>query len=226
MSTTLVADLLAALAAGLFSSLHCVGMCGPLASLGCRAGMAKSSRVFPLLFVAGKFVSYSLLGLAAGFAGAALVGVNSFGKATAVLSLSGGALMLVLLVVSRLPFSARPLARLSAGVARFSLRTRGYAPLLLGGATALLPCGVLYAMVARSAAAGEPLVSMSLMQAFGLGTSPALLGVGTLLRLVPARWSRFGNMLAEVVLALTALLLLWRGIAGLAMTPAHPSCCH
>ena len=225
MNTTLATDLLAALAAGLFSSLHCVGMCGPLASLGCRAGLAGANRFFPLLFVAGKFVSYSVLGLAAGLAGAALVGVNALGRTTAVLSLAGGVLMFIVLVLSHLRWSTRPLVRLSARIAGFAARSRGYAPLLLGGAAALLPCGMLYAMVARSAAAGQPLVSMSLMQAFGLGTSPALLGIGTLMRLVPARWSRFGNTLAEGVLTLTALLLVWRGIAGLAMTPAHPSCC-
>ncbi|HEY3296391.1 MAG TPA: sulfite exporter TauE/SafE family protein [bacterium] len=225
MDAALAPDLAAAFATGLLSSLHCIGMCGPLASLGCRAGLSRSSIIAPLLFVSGKIVSYSVLGLLAGFAGAVLIGTNLLGKATAIASLAGGALMLIILALNHFQVSSRHLTRLSAGIAKSSLKTGRRAPLYLGIAAALLPCGLLYAMVARSAAAGAPLAGMTLMQAFGLGTSPALIGVGTLLRLIPPRWSRFGSIAAEIVMALTALILLWRGIAGFTMTPVHHSCC-
>jgi hypothetical protein len=225
VDAALAPDLAAAFATGLLSSLHCIGMCGPLASLGCRAGLSRSSIIAPLLFVSGKIVSYSVLGLLAGFAGAVLIGTNLLGKATAIASLAGGALMLIILALNHFQVSSRHLTRLSAGIAKSSLKTGRRAPLYLGIAAALLPCGLLYAMVARSAAAGAPLAGMTLMQAFGLGTSPALIGVGTLLRLIPPRWSRFGSIAAEIVMALTALILLWRGIAGFTMTPVHHSCC-
>ena len=225
VTALLTPDLVAAFAAGLLSSLHCIGMCGPLASLGCRAGIVRSTVLAPVLFVAGKLISYSLLGLLAGAVGAAVIGTGLLGKAAAVVSLCGGVLMLVILALTHLNTGARSLLRVSTSLSKLSFRTGHGAPLLLGFAAALLPCGLLYAMVARSAAAGVPVVSMSLMQAFGLGTSPALLGVGTLLRLSPPRWSRFGSVAAEVVLVLAALLLLWRGIAGFRMSPSHPSCC-
>jgi uncharacterized protein len=219
-------DLSAAFAAGLFSSLHCAGMCGPLVSLGGKAGAAHSGMSSSILFVTGKFLSYSVLGILAGFLGAAVVGTDLFGKAAAWGALGGGILMLVILAFSRWGIRLDQTAQLSAFLARFSFRTGRWAPFFLGIAAAFLPCGLLYAMVARSAAAGEPLYSMGLLQAFGLGTTPALLGVGTLLRWIPQRWSRWGTVAGEAILALTAIALIWRGVAGLFSMSTGHSCCH
>lgn len=219
-------DLAAAFAAGLFGSLHCIGMCGPLASLGCRAGMSRREALGPLLFVSGKLVSYAALGLAVGFAGAALARGSAIGRMTAYISLGGGVLMLAILLLARFTTARGGLPKLSVALAKVSLRAGRAAPLLLGVAAALLPCGLLYAMVARSAASGAPVVSMGLMTAFGLGTSPALLGIGALLRALPQKWSRYGAVAGEVVLALTALGLVWRGVMGLMAAATGHSCCH
>ena len=216
----------AAFVIGLLSSLHCIGMCGPLVSLGCKSVPARRMAFGPLLFAVGKFGSYSVLGLIAGFFGATLSGGGSLGRATAYISLGGGILMLLVIAVSRLNISVLGTARLSAAMAKFSLRSGNLAPLFLGIGAALLPCGLLYAMVARSAAAAEPLSSMALMQAFGLGTSPALVGLGTLLRAIPPKWSRFGALAGEIVLALTAVILIWRGIVGITAAATGHSCCH
>ena len=214
-----------ALVAGLAGSLHCVGMCGPLATVGCRAGFSRVTNLGPLLFVAGKLASYSVLGLLAGWLGATLIGTGFLGRATAIVSLAGGILMLVVIAWSRMRSSVTQAAGFSVAIARQAMKFGKQAPLLLGVSAALLPCGLLYAMVARSAAAGAPLEGMTLMQAFGLGTTPALLGVGFLVRWIPQRWSRLGTVLGELILVLTALLLIWRGIAGLNAEASGPSCC-
>ena len=226
MEMTAAGNIGAAFVIGLLGSLHCIGMCGPLASIGCRAGLARFHAAGPLLFVIGKLGGYAVLGLAAGAVGAAFIRSGTIGTATAYASLFGGILMLLILALSHLRFAARLSVPLTTGVARFSMKTGGWAPLLLGVGAALLPCGLLYAMVARSAAAGEPVLGMSLMVAFGAGTSPALVGVGTLLRSIPQRWSRWGSLAGEIVLALTALVLIWRGIAGLMLATTGHACCH
>jgi hypothetical protein len=111
-------------------------------------------------------------------------------------------------------------------ISRFAIRSGRGAPVFLGVAAAFLPCGLLYAMVVKSATAPHPLVSMAMMQAFGLGTMPALIGVGTLMRVIPARWKRFGNFAAEFALVLTGSVMIWRGIAGLMAGGAGAACCH
>jgi len=134
--------------------------------------------------------------------------------------------MLAVIVLSRLKFSARVLSAISVAFSKFSLKTGNRAPLFLGIGAALLPCGLLYAMVARSAAAAEPVTGMVLMQAFGIGTSPALVGVGAIMRAIPQKWSRFGNIAGEIVLAITAVVLIWRGIVGIMAATTGHTCCH
>src|SRR5689334_19403921 len=78
-------ELWLAFAAGILSSLHCVGMCGPIV-MGCIAprpvqisfsgntGMmvTKVSAVTPhLLYNSGRIISYTLIGMAAGVIGSA-----------------------------------------------------------------------------------------------------------------------------------------------------------
>lgn len=229
MDAATITALAAAFLAGVFGSLHCIGMCGPLVSLGCRSSLAHNAAHGPLLFVTGKLVSYALLGLLAGLLGRAITAGSTVGaleRTTAYVSIGGGGLMIAVIVFSRLPLATGPLARISVAAAQWSMRMGNRAPLLLGFGAALLPCGLLYAMAARSAAAAEPVLSMSLMLAFGLGTSPALFGVGALLRAIPRRWSKFGNFAGEAVLAITAGVLIWRGIVGLMAAATGQACCH
>ena len=221
MGVTFTADLITALVAGLAGSLHCIGMCGPLATVGCRAGFAAAplrsrggfragNLISPALFVAGKFLSYSLFGLLAGLLGAALIGSGLLGRTTGILSIAGGVLMIILIAVSRVGSWTGRTASLSVYIARVALKFGTKAPLLLG--------------VARSAAAGEAVQGMALMQAFGLGTTPALLGLGMIVRWIPQKWNRFGSVLGEIILIITAAILIWRGFAGLS-APTTPSCC-
>jgi sulfite exporter TauE/SafE len=181
--------------------------------------------VGPLLFVGGKLAAYSLLGLLAGWIGATLIGTGLVGRTTAVVSVAGGILMLAAILLTRVRFFKSGGAGLSVFLARTAHRFGTRAPLILGISAALLPCGLLYAMVARSAAAGSAVQGMTLMQAFGLGTTPALLGLGILLRSIPQRWSKLGSVAGEVIIIVTALVLIWRGIGGLTAGAAGPSCC-
>ena len=57
-------DIVPAFVVGLLSSAHCIGMCGPLATLGCRSKMTGGAWA-PLGFSLGKLLSYSALGVLA-----------------------------------------------------------------------------------------------------------------------------------------------------------------
>ncbi len=222
---SIAADILPAFMVGLLSSAHCIGMCGPLATLGCRSKMTGGAWA-PLGFSVGKLVSYSALGFLAASLGAIFMNQTGLQKATAWVSIAGGALMILALVLAyALPTSGGFLAKISIAMSKRALRWGKWMAPGLGLAAALLPCGVLYAMVARSAAATSPLSGMMIMQAFGVGTMPALLGLGALIQRIPARFSKFGNVAAGALMAITAFVLLWRGVAGLAADHGPPPCC-
>src|SRR5512140_517913 len=91
--------LLSSFTVGLLGSLHCAGMCGPLAAAvgcsGCPAARPSTlSRILP--FLSAKLAAYAVLGLAAGLVGSAF-GARRMGPVPlAVLAVVAGAAMVAL----------------------------------------------------------------------------------------------------------------------------------
>lgn len=214
---------------GLLSSLHCAGMCGPLASaLACGRPEARVSRV--ALFVAGKAAAYAALGLAAGLIGSALGGTLLGGRFFGVLSVGAGCFMIVLGArgllrggSARTGAAASPVDILMGHALKTS---HGGACAAAGGLAALLPCGVVYAMIARSLVADTPARGALLMAAFGLGTAPSLFGVGLLSGLLAGKVRRWGERLAWGSVAVMGASALWRGFMMLLSASGKPACCH
>jgi uncharacterized protein len=203
----------AAFVAGLVTSLHCAGMCGPLA---CMMAPAKADDVDPFtvatVYHAARLAGYTALGVVAG----------GFGRLP--FSLTGTAatgvlpwVMVVFFVVvglrleKRLPRFAM-LTRLQWKLqAALRGRSRVRVAAVMGAATPVLPCGPLYFLIAMAAFTGSAVRGAEFMLAFGLGTAP-------LLWLVQANYGRLRLKLTPVMLArvqaalalATALVLTWR----------------
>jgi hypothetical protein len=79
----------------------------------------------------------------------------------------------------------------------------------------LLPCGLSFAAFARALATAEPLAGAGLALAFGLGTLPGLLLLGTGLAVVARRYRRHSDLLAGVVMIAIAGRLLVDGVLAL-----------
>jgi sulfite exporter TauE/SafE len=79
---------------------------------------------------------------------------------------------------------------------------------LLGGASALLPCGFLYAFALAAAATGSPLGGALVMGALWLGNLPALLGFGLLLAGALSRLRRHIPLLSAASVLLLGLFTL------------------
>jgi hypothetical protein len=211
---------LGGVALALVSSLHCVAMCGPLAA----ASQARRGASARYLF--GRFASYSVLGFLAGSIGQALLTTR---WARWVEALLAWALALALLHTAVGFFGLRrPRGLLTIG--RGPRRSRigslllhvADDPLLLGAATALLPCAALYGAVIGSAAFGGAAYGAVFMAGFALGTTPAILGGAQLSRL--AGLGERGRRLLGAVLVAGALVTALRPLSVLGAEPEPTSC--
>jgi sulfite exporter TauE/SafE len=220
--------------AGVVGSLHCLGMCSPLVltyalNLPVSArDPAISSPTMPnvvaphLRYHAGRIFVYSLLGALSAIVGTALGRVAAFTGIQAGGLLIGGGFMLLFglgMVGVRL-FGARSLYeqppfwnRLKGWIEGLLGTGRPWAQVRLGMLNGLVPCGLVYGMLARAAAAPDPVQGAAVMLTFGAGTAPALIGIGALSLQVSRRWRERGDRLAAVLVLLLAVLLLLRGAA-------------
>ncbi|MBM4059737.1 MAG: sulfite exporter TauE/SafE family protein [Planctomycetes bacterium] len=195
---------------GLFGAGHCVGMCGPLViALPGRAG-----GVLPhLCYHAGRAGTYTCLGILLGALGGAVAHLGAVARLQ--VGLSGlAALFLLLFGLVRIGLVPEPAllrvpnATLGAGFARAQQLARDAGPIgmvPLGALNGLLPCGLSYAALSRALPAGGPLQGGLLVAAFGLGTLPALLLLGTAAGTVLRRHRAIADVLAGVLMIAMAV---------------------
>lgn len=220
----------AAFAAGLVTSLHCAGMCGPLACalLPVRAGAA-SAQTVAATYHGARLGAYGLLGAIAGGVGAAPLGWVA-GAAARWLPWFTVFLFVSLALgwerhLPRIPWLARVLGRVH-GWARGMHRTKAAA--ILGFATPLLPCGPLYFLLALALLSGSAVRGATWLLAFGCGTLPLLWLAQSRLGRVQTLLSPRGVARLRIGLALAvALTAGWRlratfGLPG--PDPAHFVC--
>jgi uncharacterized protein len=209
--------LITAFILGLTSSLHCVGMCGPIALALPGRGKAMA-QILPgrMLYHLGRVTTYVMLG--------ALVGLFGEGFSLAGyqqgLSVALGVLLLILAlgtasVESRflsIPAINRLMGRLKMGMGR--LLKRDSAPSLynLGILNGFLPCGFVYLGLAGALATGEAWQSMLYMGLFGLGTWPAMVTVSLAGPFLSDRLRRLARPIMLGVTLIFATLLILRGL--------------
>jgi len=218
---------------GLVGSLHCAGMCGPLALALPPAG-ATTLGYFTgrLAYNLGRVVTYCVLGLVFGLAGATLwlAGIQRW------VCLALGAALLLGLFASRKLTRWNPVTlvgdRLQSRMSAL-LRRRTVASLaVLGLLTGLLPCGLVYVACAGAAATGGILAGAQYMAAFGVGTVPMMLAISLSGKLVPPFLRLHLRKAIPVCIFLVAALLILRGLSlGIPyvspdLSAAKPSCCH
>jgi len=170
--------------------VHCIGMCGGLIAVSTQGAATPRQRLSAQLgYHAARLGSYLILGVSAGLLGRALDLAGQaagLGKAAALVSgfammLAGTWAMLETSASARLP--QLPALRILPATARAWLgRAQRQSPLrralLLGGASALLPCGFLYTFALAAAGTGSPVAGALVMGSLWLGNLPALLGFG------------------------------------------------
>ncbi|MFN8396862.1 MAG: sulfite exporter TauE/SafE family protein [Bacteroidia bacterium] len=209
--------MLAAFLTGLVGSLHCLGMCGPIA-LSLPVAEQKGWGYFAgrVLYNFGRLFTYSVLGGLVAMLGvaAALFDVQRY------FSLGLGAVLIVLALFHFGVFGKKTqladnfLNRAwRRGMGRV-MRIKGAGGMfVLGLMNGILPCGLVYAglfLAANSATAWEGSIKMA---AFGLGTMPLMLTLtwsGGWIR----NWLRLrARLVMPVVMTFLGLMFVLRGMA-------------
>ncbi|MES3017167.1 MAG: sulfite exporter TauE/SafE family protein [Bacteroidota bacterium] len=162
---------------GLFGSLHCVAMCGPLVMAIPFPGNVWFGIVQKIIYQLGRILTYAFLGFLAGSFGSLF---NILGLQQALSFVSGS----ILLLIAFYHFTGRTSKRVSklyqklfAPLAAFMGRwmSRPYGGIFAGMLHGLIPCGMVYMAIAGSLDTGSSFGGSEFMFYFGLGTTPLLL---------------------------------------------------
>jgi len=221
-------SLAGALAAGVASSLHCLSMCGGIAgALAMRARGLSERRPMIVLHTAGhqagRIGGYAILGSAAGLLGQTLA--STLASWHIALLLRGAAALLVIALGLQILLGRpllRPIERAGAHLWRRVAPLIRHAhgggvggTLAIGALWALMPCGLVYSMLAIAALSASPGTGAALMLFFGIGTLPAVLGGSIALSCAHSRWLS-GAHLSRVAGVLLVTFGLWTAYSALA----------
>ncbi|NOT84783.1 MAG: sulfite exporter TauE/SafE family protein [Methylococcaceae bacterium] len=204
---------------GLFSSMHCIGMCGSIIgtlTLSLDANVrSNKARLFAFVFNYnfGRITSYTLAGALAGLLSTVLkvpfdnsVGYRVLQIFSALIMASAG-----LYIAGWFPrfayiekagiFLWKKLEPFGHKLIPVKTRLNAF---LFGMIWGWLPCGLVYSALLLSATTGDILRSALTMLLFGLGTLPAVIGIGIMTSWLQklARQNRFRQVVGVLMILL------------------------
>ncbi|WP_121355061.1 sulfite exporter TauE/SafE family protein [Flavisolibacter nicotianae] len=200
---------------GVVGSLHCLGMCGPIAMALPMGNRTTAGRLYGgILYNFGRVLTYTWIGLVLGLTGGFL---TTPGVQSSISIFFGAAILLYLLLPSGLKTTVgkktpgfllalrRQLGKLLSTQTNSSYFGIG----LLNG---LLPCGMIYLALASSFLAGGILKGGLFMLSFGAGTFPAMLAAVFFGSFINQQVRLKLRKAVPVFLACMAALLVLRGL--------------
>lgn len=199
---------------GLFTSLHCVAMCGGINISQCAGCKTRQSSLKPSLqYNTGRVFSYTLIGGIAGALGSAF-SFSSTGKG--MMTLFAGAFMIIM---------GLNMLNIFPGLRALNLRMPkvftknihggkgGNRPFYVGLLNGLMPCGPLQAMQLYALSTGSPTKGALAMLLFSLGTLPLMFGLGALSTLLTKKFSGKMMTASAALVILLGLFMFNNGIA-------------
>lgn len=172
-------EILAAFLVGLVGSLHCIGMCGPIAiALPVSDSNNLSFFTGRILYNLGRVVTYSFLGAILGLLG----GKIALAGAQQVVSIILGAIIITAVLLpqkyknyfAQHPITQRFAQPLKENIGVLFRKGTFSAMFLIGILNGFLPCGLVYVALAGAVASGDAISGAAVMILFGLGTVPAM----------------------------------------------------
>jgi sulfite exporter TauE/SafE len=199
-----------ALILGFAGSLHCAGMCSPLAMAATMRGHVLLNR---FLYNAGRIFTYGLLGTIMSTTG---MGLSASGFQNQ-LSIILGILLLIIGVTGistiHLPGITPGLQKIASALksafADYLARKTYFATMVLGVLNGLLPCGLTFLALTYCLTV-SPLNGFIFMLLFGAGTLPAMFGLAFLLSGIMKRFQWSMRRVTTVLLIISGCLLIAR----------------
>lgn len=202
----------------LFGNLHCIGMCGPLV-------MMLGQHKYRYFYFLGRIFSFGLAGLIAGGFGAILNVALDEWFIPAMVSLSFGAIIIIIALYNLtgthfrgFNWLSKKMGKLSQGLSLLLLKDDPYPTFLFGLGTILLPCGQTVVVFSACAIYGDPLIGLLNGAAFALLTSPSL-WVAMRAKNWLSRYKTSYNQLFGGAALFIGVLALCRGLADLSIIP-------
>lgn len=211
--------LYSALVIGFIGSLHCVGMCGPIALMLPLNRDNPAIAFFQIMqYHFGRILSYASLGLLFGLFGRGLFVAGMQQK----LSLWIGAFLIAGFLTNyffslKMPVFKpymRLLMRLQASMGKQLKKRSPYTTFLMGLLNGFLPCGMVYMALFGAVAMGSPAEGAVYMLAFGLGTVPLMSAVALAGKKLPQMFRVNFRRLAPLFILIIGVYFMIRG-AGL-----------
>jgi len=206
-----------ALVIGFLGSLHCAGMCSPLAMA--VTNFSKPIFINRFTYNGGRIISYGLQGIVAASVGS----VFEFTGLQTIFSISLG---LLLIVAGFAGITSFKIPLLSAGIQRlttfikirlgdFIKRKTKLSLTITGMLNGLLPCGLTYMALTYCLTITNPIEGFFYMLVFGLGTLPVMLGLTSVMQTLMLRFNFSFRKLTTVTMVVLGVMLISRSL------PAH-----
>ncbi|NDI98973.1 sulfite exporter TauE/SafE family protein [Flavobacterium sp. LaA7.5] len=212
---------------GLLSSLHCIGMCGPIAMMLPVDRNNPAKKVFQImLYHLGRLTAYGSLGLVFGIMGK---GLYLAGMQQQV-SIIAGIIMISIVMIPEKVFMrynfSKPVYRLIAKVKTglgSQFKKRSYKALFITGLlNGFLPCGLVYAALFGAIAMQNAGLGVTYMVLYGAGTIPMMSAVVYVSGFMSGHWRNKVSGLVPYAAVFIGMLFIVRGL-GLGIPFISPS---
>ncbi len=202
-------------ALGIMGSLHCAGMCGPIALSLPLYGKGITTKIAGgVMYNIGRTITYGIMGAIFGMIGQGLsmVGFQQW------ISVVMGALMIVSVILPSLFKNINggkiPVAGLvRKGIQKLFVKKSFGRLFFIGLLNGLLPCGLVYLAIAGAIGTGDIITGTLFMILFGLGTLPLMLGISLLGNMVSLKIRKKINKATPILVVVIGIIFILRGLS-------------
>ena len=202
---------------GLLTSIHCVSMCGAIAIFASTESNSVRSFKRPILYNAGRVISYTVIGGIVGLVGSAFS-----------VSITLRGVVILIAAVFMLLMALSMIGIISSRLPRFfsvHINSKRLGAFVIGLLNGLMPCGPLQAMQVYALSTGSVWRGALSMALFAVGTVPLMLVSGVAINLSKGKLKRAIGKVAAVLMVILAVSMFNQGLRslGIDVTNVIPS---